>query len=149
MKAMLWSTLILALSALPLAAQTPQGRGLRSERMAQTLNLSEAQKSSIKAIREKHRPDLLVRRDNARQAQIALRTALSEPKTPEVQLRILHDKAAAARFEMRLTRRAIHQEVLAVLTPEQRVKATEMHVRAQARMHNRMKHLRMAAGMAS
>lgn len=152
MKPLLWSTLILALAALPMAAQAgpaaPGGRGPRVERMARALSLTEAQKTSIKAIREKRRPDLLVHRDAARQAQMALRAALQDANTPEAQLRALHEKASSARFEMMLARRAVRQEVSTVLTPEQRAKASEMRVRFQARMRERREHLRMAAGMA-
>ena len=155
MKVMLWSTLILALAALPLAAQADPGgqaphagRGPRAERMARVLNLTDAQKTSIQAIREKRRPDLLVHREAARQAQTALRTAMQDAGTPEAQLRTLHEKASSARFEMRLARRAAHQEVLAVLTPEQRAKASELRVRFQTRMRDRMHHWRMASGVA-
>lgn len=148
MKPMLWSTLILALAALPLAAQPQSGRGLRTERIARALNLTEAQKASIQSIHEKHRPDLLLRRDTAQQAQATLRAALLDAATPEAQLRALHDRASATRFEMMLARRSVHQEVQAVLTPEQRIKAAELRGVAQARMRERMHHLRLAAGMA-
>jgi Spy/CpxP family protein refolding chaperone len=148
MKPILWSTLILALTALPLAAQPLSGRGPHAEKVARALNLTEAQKASIQSIREKHRPDLVLRRDAIQQAQAAWRAAVQDAATPEAQLRALHDKASAARFEMMLARRSVHQEVQAVLTPEQRVKAAEMRGMAQARMRERMHHLRMAAGMA-
>jgi Spy/CpxP family protein refolding chaperone len=146
---MLWSTLILALAAVPLAAQPQPGRGPRMEKITRALNLTEAQKASIQTIREKHRPDLVLRRDTTQQAHAALRAALLDPATPEAQLRALHDKASAAQFEMMLARRSIHQEVQAVLTPEQRAKAAELRGMGLARMHERMHHLRMAAGMAS
>ncbi|HJV48133.1 MAG TPA: Spy/CpxP family protein refolding chaperone [Geothrix sp.] len=149
MNSLLRSTLILALAALPLAAQGyPEGCH-RAQRISRALNLTDAQKTSIEAIHEKHRPDMLVRRDAARQAQTALRAALQDASTPEAQLRTLHDKASAARFDMMLARRAVHQEVLAVLTPEQRAKAAEMRTRTQERMRDRMHHLRMAAGLPS
>lgn len=146
MKPMLWSTLILSLATFPLGAQADPGRGPRAERMARTLNLTEAQRSNIQAIREKHRPDLILRRDAIQQAQAALRAALQDATTPEVQLRNLYDKASAARFDLMLARRSVHLETQAVLTPEQRIKAAEMRGAAQARMHERMHHLRTAAG---
>jgi len=134
MKPLLWSTLVLTLAALPLAAQ-PAPR--RPGRIAQALNLSDAQRASIRSIREKHRPELRLRQDAARQAQAALRTALREPATPEAQLRTLHDKASAAQFEMLMTRRTVRQEVRAVLTPEQREKAAELRGMARERMRER------------
>lgn len=134
MKPLLWSTLVLTLAALPLVAQPEPGR---PGRIAQALNLSDAQRTSIRSIREKHRPELLLKREAARQAQAALRTALREAATPEAQLRALHDQASAARFEMMLARRTVRQEVRAVLTPEQREKAAELRGMARERMRER------------
>lgn len=151
MKAELLCIMLLAAAALPLAAQTPQGqqaRSARAERRAQALNLTEPQKASIKAIHQKRRPDRLVRRDSLKQARLAFRTARQDANTPEAQLRTLHDKASAAQFDLMLARRAEHQEVLTVLTPEQRAKAIEMQIRIQARMRERKHHLRQAAGLA-
>ncbi len=148
MKPMLWSTFILALAALPLAAQPLSGRGPHAEKVARALNLTEAQKASIQTIREKYRPDLVLRRDAIQQAQATLRAALQDATTPEAQLRALHDKAAATRFELMLARRSVRQEVQAVLTPDQRVKAAELRGMAQAKRQGRMRHLRMAAGLA-
>ena len=147
MKSLLWPTLILALTALPLAAQV-QRPGHRTERVSRALALTPAQETSIRSIREKHQSNLLQRRNATLQAQSALRAALREAATPEAQLRSLYDKAAAARFEMMLARRAVRQEVQAVLTPDQRVKAAELRDRAQARMRDRMHRLRLAEGMA-
>lgn len=140
-------TLVLALMALPLTAQTVPKCGPRAERIALTLHLSDTQKTSMRAIREKHRPDLVVRRDAVQQAQAALRRAFKDAATPDTQLRALHDKAAGARFDMMLARRSVHQEVQALLTPEQRVKAAEMRGAAEARRHERRHHLRQAAGL--
>ena len=63
MKAFSCSTLALALLALPLTAQQGPNPGRQGHRMAQALQLTEAQKISIKAIRDKHHPDLVFRRD--------------------------------------------------------------------------------------
>jgi periplasmic protein CpxP/Spy len=154
MKSPLRSTLVLLLAALPLAAQTAPvpapmaAPGPRAGRMARALNLTDVQKTSIRAVREKHRSDLALHRDAARQAGAALRVALQNPSTPEVQLRTLYDKAAVARFEMLLARRSVHLEVRALLTPDQIAKAAEMRGLARAKRRERMHHLRMAAGMA-
>lgn len=140
MKSLCWSALFLALAALPLAAQG-RGQGPRAERMAQALKLSDAQKTSIQAVRVQHHQALVLRRDAVKQAQLALHAAVMEATTPEAQLRALFDKAAAARFEMMLARRTIHQEVQALLTPEQQAQAAELRGRAQGRMHERRRHL--------
>ncbi|WP_257312036.1 Spy/CpxP family protein refolding chaperone [Geothrix fuzhouensis] len=137
---------ILSLAVMPILAQPAPGP--RDGWMARVLNLTEAQRTSIQAIREKHRPDLVAHRDKARQAQAALRAALQDPATPEAQLRVLHDKASAARFDLLLAGRAVHQEVQAVLTPEQRGKAAELRAIRQAHRQERLRHFRMAMGMA-
>jgi Spy/CpxP family protein refolding chaperone len=134
MKAMLGSTLFLALLALPLAAQpgpepSPQPHSRpdsRPERIARALQLTEVQKASIQGIRAKHHTDLILRRDAVRHARIDLRTALQDAATPEPRLRTLYDKAAAARFDLILAQRSVRLEVQAVLSPEQRAKATEL-----------------------
>ncbi len=148
MRPIIWSAFILALATLPMAAQPRLGRDLRTERIARALNLTDAQRVSIQGIREKHRPDLVLRRDAVRQAQAALRTALRDPATPEPQLRTLHDRASAAQFEVILARRSVRQDVQAVLTPEQRTKAVEMRGVAQGKARERMRHSRMATGLA-
>ncbi len=147
------SLTVLALSVFPLLAQPGlempgPGSGPRGGHMARALDLTEAQKTSIQAIHEKHRPDMTARREAVRQTQTALQAAFRDAATPEAQLRTLHDKASAARFEMMLAGRSIRQEVDAVLTPEQRAKAADLRGTAQAHRRERMHHLRKAAGMA-
>ena len=126
MKTIFGTTLILALLALPLAAQPGPDGSHRAERIGRHLELTEAQKASILAIRDKHRSDLVLRRDAVKHAQIDLRSALQDPGTPEPQLRALYDKASAARFDMILAQRSVRMEIRAILTPEQRAKAAEM-----------------------
>lgn len=138
------SALTLAFLALPLAAQA--GPRHRSEQIARVLNLTEAQQTSIKALRDKHRPEMLARREATRQAQGSLRTALQDPATAEPQLRTLHDRASAARFELMLARRSMHQDIEALLTPAQRLKAAELRGVARARMQNRRQHRWEVAG---
>ncbi len=143
MKALLGSTLLLILLTLPLAAQPGPDRGFRPdsrpdprpERIAQALQLTEVQKASIQGIRAKHHPGLILRRDAVQHARIDLRTALQDAATPEPRLRALYDKAAAARFDLILAQRSLRLEVQAVLSPEQRAKATELreHLRHRSR----------------
>ncbi len=146
MKSLFRPFAILSFAVLPMLAQPAPGP--REGRMAKALNLTEAQRTSIQAIREKHRPSLVAHRDTARQAQAALRAALQDPVTSEAQLRVLHDQASAARFDLLLAGRVVHQEVQAVLTPEQRARAAELRATRQAHRQERRRHFRMAMGMA-
>jgi Spy/CpxP family protein refolding chaperone len=138
MKPMLRSILILTLAALPMLAQSGPGPGLLAKRIAKVLNLTDAQKASIQAIHEKHKPDMVLKRDTVKQARTALQAALAVPATPAAQLRPLYDAAAAARFDMMMAQRSVQQEVQAVLTPEQRAKAAELRGLAQAGRFQRM-----------
>jgi len=147
MKPTLWSTLILVCLALPLIAQSESGLQHRSERISQALNLSEAQKSIIQTIRDKHRPALILQRDAVKQAGAAFRKAVQDGSTSEVQLRTLYDKAATARFEMMLARRSMQREVQTVLSPEQRLKAAELRGMAKARMRMRRHNSRVDGGL--
>lgn len=140
------STLTWAFLTLPLAAQIQPLH--RAERIASALNLTEAQQASIKALRDKHRPEMLARREATRQAQDFLRKAMQDPATPEAQLRTAYDKAASARFDLMLARRSMHQDVQALLTPEQRLKAAELRGAAQARMQDHRRHLRLGTEIA-
>ncbi len=143
MKSLLWTALTLTLAALPLGAQAgPRREGPRTERIAQALHLTDAQKASIKALRQKHQPELLRHREAVQQAQQALRTALQDAAAPEAQLRPLYDKAAAARFDLLLARRALQKETQALLTPEQRLKAAELRGFAQGQLRERLRGLR-------
>lgn len=147
MRHLLRSLTLLALAGLPLLAH-PGGRGPGGERMMRALDLTEAQKTSIQALRDKHRPTLTAKGEAARTAQAAFRTAWMNDATPEAQLRTLHDQASAARFEMQLAQRSLHQEIQAVLTPEQRTKAAELRGEARGRFMERMHHLGRGMGPA-
>jgi Spy/CpxP family protein refolding chaperone len=136
MKSLLWSAIILAMLALPLAAQPGPDRASRPERIARALQLTDAQKAGIQGIRAKHRPDLILRRDAVQHARINLRTALQDAATPEPRLRALYDKAATARFDLILAQRSVRLEIQAVLSPEQRAKAAEMREHLRRRFMN-------------
>ncbi len=140
--------LFLALLALPLTAQAAAGPGTRTERIAQSLHLTDPQKASIQSIRAKHLPDLALRREAVQRAQTGLRAALRDAATPEAQLRALYDKAASARFELMLARRSVRQDIQAILTPEQRTLAAEFRGAAQERLRERRRQLRPATDMA-
>jgi Spy/CpxP family protein refolding chaperone len=148
MTPLIQAPLLLALLALPLAAQSGPGRGPRSERIGQALQLTEPQKASLQAIREKHRSALITTRDAVQHARIDLRTALRDPAIPDAQLRALYDKASSARFELILAQRSLRREVQALLTPQQRAKAAELRGRARAGMREDLRHRRQSEGMA-
>lgn len=132
------SALTLALVALfvaPLAAQgQPRGggRGMKHHApqggpmMMQCLDLTEAQKTSLKAIADKHREATKAKHEVAMAAREAYRVAMRDPATSTDQLKALHEKVSQAQFELALDRRAMMQESMTILTPEQKAKAEQL-----------------------
>jgi Spy/CpxP family protein refolding chaperone len=84
------------------------------------LKLTEAQRAKVKAIHASHRAALKAKGDAAEAAHRALGAALADGATDLKTLRALHDKASTAQFELLLEHRVVRQEILPLLTPEQR-----------------------------
>lgn len=105
-------------------------------RMAAQLQLTEAQKASLKAITDKHKASLASKRKAVMDARRAFFTALQNNDSSADALKTLHRTLSDLTFERMMEGRAMRQEIRAVLTPEQREKA--------ARMEGRMEGMRMA-----
>jgi Spy/CpxP family protein refolding chaperone len=117
---------LLALGA-SLSAQDPgpgpgsrpsQGRGAGRGLMG--LNLTEAQQAQVKAIHERHQAAFKAKGEVAGTAHKALREAMANLATDTKSLQALHEKASAAQFDLMLEHRAAQQEILPLLTPEQK-----------------------------
>lgn len=133
-------------AAPPDTVQTPGGgnapapgapQAWLQNRFAARLGLSDAQKASCQAILEKHRAALAQKRQSAGEARRAFREAFGKSETAPDTLRQLHRTMADQEFEQQLERRALRQELRAVLTPEQREKAAFMEGRMEARRWGR------------
>lgn len=130
---------LLLVAALPLAAQRP-GRGASGPHRGMgapafaCLELTDAQKAQMKAIAEKHQATMEAKREAAREAGQALRQASMNAATSEAELKTLHDRASAARFELMQARRVMQQEHQAVLTAEQKAKLEKLQAERQERM---------------
>jgi Spy/CpxP family protein refolding chaperone len=136
--------LLLAVAALPLAAQGfRQGRGPgRGPGMGPTfacLNLTDAQKASLKGLHEKYRPTFEADRTAVFEAQKALRAAAANSGTSDADLKAAFDKASAARFAMMQQHRALFQESLALLTPDQKAQFDKLRAEREQQMQERMK----------
>lgn len=107
------------------------------DRAAARLGLSDAQKASWKAIFDKHQASLAQKRQAAGAARQAFQEAYGRPGTDPDTLRQLHRAQADLAFEARLERRALRQELRAVLTPEQRERAAFWEGRMEARRWGR------------
>lgn len=92
-----------------------EGRGFKD------LNLTEAQQTQMKAIHDKHQASMKAKIDAADAAQKALHVAMADSTSDTNALKALHDKASAAQFDLMLEHRALRQEILPLLTAEQKV----------------------------
>lgn len=126
----------------PDGANTMPGRdghsGWMEGRMAAQLNLTEAQKASLKDIQAKHKDSFAAKKKAAMAARKAFFEAIQKPETAPETLKALHRTLSDLEFDRMLEFRAMRQEMRAVLNPEQREKA--------ARMEGRMEGMRMARG---
>lgn len=89
-----------------------RGHGLRGLRQ---LDLSDAQRQQFRSIREAHQNRTKAQRDELRQLFKTRRQGGTLTAEQEARARQLHD-------ELRQTGEAVHGEMLAVLTPEQRAR---------------------------
>ncbi|WP_257312702.1 Spy/CpxP family protein refolding chaperone [Geothrix fuzhouensis] len=106
-----------------LSAQGPGpgfGPGSRAGRGLMALNLTEAQQAQVKAIHERHQGALKAKGETASAAHKALREAMANSATDAKTLQALHEKASAAQFDLMLEHRAVRQEILPLLTVEQK-----------------------------
>jgi Spy/CpxP family protein refolding chaperone len=131
------SLAFLLAAALPLAAQAPAPAPgpAPQARAAMTLGLTPEQQAQRKTILGKYRDGARANHEAARAQSRAFRAAMQDPKISEAQLRQAFDRMNAARFQGMLQRRTMRQELRAVLTPDQQVKADA--IRAQFREHRR------------
>jgi len=132
---------LLLVAALPLAAQRPGRGGHASQRgmgapVFACLELTENQKIQMKSITEKHQATMEAKRKAAQEATQALHRASRTAATSEADLKALHDRASAARFELMQARRAMQQEHRAVLTADQLVNMEKYQAERQERMKN-------------
>ena len=102
------------------------GRPEMGPMMMRGLDLTEAQRKSLKAIAAKHREATKGKHEAAMEAMKAFHEAMMDPSTPPEKLKALHEKASKAQFEVALGRRALMQESMAILTPEQKAKAEKL-----------------------
>ncbi len=91
-----------------------EGRGMKR------LNLTEAQQAQVKAIHERHQAAFKAKGEAAGLARKAMHEAMANAATDAKTLQALHEKASAAQFDLMLEHRAARQEILPLLTAEQK-----------------------------
>lgn len=84
------------------------------------LNLTEAQQAQVKAIHDRHQSAFKAKGEAADAARQAVHAAMANSATDASTLKALHEKASAAQFDLMLEHRAVRQEILPLLTAEQK-----------------------------
>ena len=115
-----------------------KGQGGMMGEMAKRLDLSDAQKSGVKAIFAKHKDSMESRGKAIREARHAFMEAERKPETSPEALKGLHRTLSDLEFDMKAEHKAMHQEITKTLTPDQQVK--------MARMEGFREGMRMAEG---
>ena len=88
--------------------------------MAHMLNLTEAQRASMKGVIDRHQASLNTKLAAAAEARNAMRSAMLDPATADAQLKVLQAKVAEAQLPLMLERRAMMAEFEAILTTDQK-----------------------------
>jgi Spy/CpxP family protein refolding chaperone len=109
--------------------------GFMSEKMAAKLNLSEAQKTQIKAIKQQTRQDNQAFFQSARATFQEYRAAKEANDTAKLQQ--LQPTVDANKAQMKAIREQERTKILSVLTPDQRAQLDAM--RAQHQQHQQQK----------
>ena len=134
-KMLAWSAgAALALSATVLAAQGygPMMRGGQGcgpmmgggggmvGHLERFLNLTEAQKTELKAIETRHQVSLDAKLKASGEVRDEMHKAMRDPAVNDARIKELHTKVADAMTAVLLERRAMQRELEALLTPEQK-----------------------------
>ncbi|MGA2855528.1 MAG: Spy/CpxP family protein refolding chaperone [Candidatus Sulfotelmatobacter sp.] len=114
--------------------------GMGGHRMGfwtRSLNLSDDQKTQMKAIMQKEHPAMKPLFQQSRQIEQQLRQ-YAEGTYDEAKVRTLAAQKAQVEVELTVQRTRIHNELFQVLTADQQAKMKEFEARREARMQKHM-----------
>ncbi len=94
----------------------------RIERMADTLDLTPEQRSQMRGIVDKSRPQTREVRDRLHDSRKQLRALMRQDKASEGEIRRLADMQGKAMADMIVLRAKVQADISSLLTPEQRQK---------------------------
>lgn len=106
-----------------------RGDGHAVERMAERLDLSADQRTSVRAIEDKYRPQLRTLRDKMTDSRKALREAAAQPAPDDARVRTLADAQGKAMADMIVVRTRMFGEMQQALSDEQRTKLRDFRER--------------------
>lgn len=106
------------------------------------LGLTDAQRTEVRSIAEKHAEELKAIADRAMTARRALEAAVTGEAVDEGLIRARAAELALVEADMAVARAGLHAEVFRVLTPEQQTQARELRTQMQERVENRRERMR-------
>jgi periplasmic protein CpxP/Spy len=101
------------------------------------LNLTEAQRTQIQEIRDRHRDELSAAMTTLEKARRAQQAAIEKVPADEAQITSLTQDMTQAQVDVAIQSARMHTEVWSVLTPEQRAEVTKRRAERQARLEER------------
>jgi protein CpxP len=114
-----------------------RGGAAFSPRLAEKLNLSDAQKQQIRDLQKSFREQNRATFEGSRDLRQQFREAKKANDTAKVDA--LKPQLEAQRTQMKAARKAQHEQILALLTPEQRTQLEALKAERKARRENRGK----------
>ncbi|HEX6210216.1 MAG TPA: Spy/CpxP family protein refolding chaperone [Methylomirabilota bacterium] len=142
----------LVMAGIPAAAQGPGGGrqprmergwrgpgpgGFRMPAEFRRLDLTDAQRSQLRAVMEQHRGELQAVGERLRTAQQAVNEAVTAPVTDESLIRQRVSERALVEADAAVLRARLHAAAWQILTPEQQQKAQELKAERQTRREER------------
>ena len=105
--------------------------------MAKRLNLTDEQKTQMKAIMEKERPAMKPLMQQQHQIEQQLRQYVEGP-FDEAKVQALAAQKAQIQAQLTVAETRVHNQMYALLTPDQQSQVKEMEAKHEARMQERM-----------
>jgi len=122
--------LVLAMALVPLRSEAKPGMEPRSSgtlmRCMKRLNLTESQRLRVKEIIDAQRAKRVKLLEELVKAREHLRDTMNDDNATDAEVTSAWNKVASIKGKMLLLRRKTRREIMAVLTPDQRVRLKEM-----------------------
>jgi periplasmic protein CpxP/Spy len=99
------------------------------------LDLSVQQQHAVVDVVAKHKADVMQKREAVHKSMKAMMEAMHQESPDPKAISSAYDQASAARKQMLLARLQVRQEIMAILTPEQKAKIKEWHDQRMQGMH--------------
>jgi protein CpxP len=143
--------LLVVAGAIFAAAEVGAGRGQKAHRsdhesegfhglngrMAEKLNLTDAQKTQIKGIMDQERPTIQPLVAQLKENRAAMKTATANGQFDEAQVRQIASQQAQTLTNLMVEKARVKAKIYSVLTPEQRAKADQMRQHSEGHKHER------------